>query len=420
VILLSKTNLALLCALLVVGSTIDARAADPCDNGACCVNPATCVVTDRVTLAGLTIDSVVPCSYTLGTYCTGGNGGNGIAPSSPGACGLSFFQDNATTPAVALNTLDHRWLQSTTTPKVVDFGSPVNTAIVFVAVDHGPFPEEGVESTIWGSNSCDISTFPTGWTLGTLTTIWKRGWEDPVACQGQDNADDFVGQYSFPGAGFRYVAVHANNSMSIFDDASHTTWASSGDNSSVSGWQSFDDEIDAIGTPDCAPGQVVADAGPDQSANVGQQVCFDGSNSSATSGIAGLGWDLDGDGAIDVNGTVACIDCTGATSGSVTLFVTDVCGCVGSDTANFTCVDTGACCNAANPSGSPLCTDTVLPGDCTGGGLQFFPGATCADVEAQGLCVAVPAVSEWGLIVLTLIGLVSGSIVFGRWRPAKV
>ena len=67
--------------------------------------------------------------------------------------------------------------------------SAVNTAIVFVAVDHAPFPEEGIESTVWGSDSCDIANFPTGWTLATLTTIYAKGWEDPVGCQGQDNAD---------------------------------------------------------------------------------------------------------------------------------------------------------------------------------------------------------------------------------------
>ncbi len=76
---------------------------------------------------------------------------------------------------------------------------------------------------------------------------------------------------------------------------------------------------------------------------------------------------------------------------------------------------TGACCNAANPSGSPLCTDGVDAANCAAP-QQLFLGQTCAEVEALGLCVAVPAVSEWGLVVLTLIGLVSGSIVFSRRR----
>ena len=341
---------------------------DPClIPGACCVNPATCVITDKQTLAGLTVDSVVPCQYTLGTYCAGGDGATGIAPCPIGACGLSFC-GTGESPATAINSLDHHWLQSQPTPIVVDFGAAVNTAIVFVAVDHDPFPEEGIEATVWGSNTCDISGFPTGWTLGTLTTIYKRGWEDPAACQGQDNSDDFVGQYSFPGAGFRFVAVHANFSISIFDDPSHKSWSASNDNSGVPGWQSDDDEIDAVGTPICTPGSVVADAGPDQLGFLGQQVCFDGSGSSAQGGIRTIGWDLNGDGTIDVNGPVACVSCDQVSSGQVVLFVTSNCGCVASDTASFVCEED----------------------------------------------LGIPTVSEWGLIVLALLLLTGAKVYFQR------
>ncbi len=276
---------------------------------------------------------------TLGTYVTGGNGTTGLAPANWPAnlCGLSF-SINAFTPAVALNGLDHRWLQSTTTPKVVDFGSPVNTVLVFVAVDHGPFPEEGIEQTVWGSNNPSIVGFPAGWTLATITRVWRDGWEQPPVCEPGDNADDFTGQYSFPGNGFQYVAVHANHSISIFLDPSHTTWTASDDNSGVPGWQSFDDEIDAVGTLVCDEGAVTADAGPDQVGGVGDQLCFDGSGSTAQSGPPSLGWDLDGDNAIDVAGTQACITCTEEGEGDVVLFATDECGCVDSDTAHFTCI----------------------------------------------------------------------------------
>ncbi len=402
--------------LIVCASSAErAIAQDPCAGGACCVNPATCVVTDKQTLAALTVDSVFPCTFTLGSYCTGGSGLNGISPSVPGACGLSWLIDNATTPAVALDSLDHRWLQSTTVPKVVDFGAPINTAVVFVAVDNGSFPEEGIESTVWGSNTCDISTFPNGWTMGTLTTIWKRGWEDPVACQGLDNADDFTGQYSFPGAGFRYIAVHADYSVSIFDDPTHTTWSSFFDDSPLPGWQSHDDEIDAIGTPTCTPGQVVADAGPPQTANVGGQVCFDAINSTAGSGIASYGWDLDGDGAIDVSGPQACVSCTQGSVGQVTLFVTDACGCVDSTVANYTCVDSGACCDSTQLPGQ-VCTDNVSSGSCT---ASFYQGDTCANIQATGACVSdIPAVSEWGLVILLLLGLTFGTAMFRRTATA--
>ena len=89
--------------------------------------------------------------------------------------------------------------------------------------------------------------------------------------------------------------------------------------------------------PICEPNAVIADAGPDQSAGVGQQICFDGSASFAAAGIANIGWDLDGDGEIDVNGPVACIDCDQPASGEATLFVTDTFGCVVLDAVLFDC-----------------------------------------------------------------------------------
>lgn len=91
--------------------------------------------------------------------------------------------------------------------------------------------------------------------------------------------------------------------------------------------------------------------------------------------------------------------------------------CPGLCQNDCTCLDIGACCNKPNPAGSPPCTDDVSSANC-GAPLQFFPGDTCAAVLADRRCEIVPAVSEWGLVVLTLIGLVAGMIVFGRRRPA--
>ena len=327
-------------AVLLLAASSGVAISAPCDDMTqCCVNTNACVITDKVTLAGLTIDEIIACDFQLGTYVTGGNAATGIAPAGFPAneCGLSF-SGTVESAASALNTLNSHWLQSATIPKVVDFGSPVNTAIVFVAVDHGPFPEEGIESTVWGRDNPDLTNFPTGWTLGTLTTIWKKGWKEPPQCEPGDNADDFTGQYSFSGNGFRYIAVHANFSISIFDDPSHTTWPSSGDDSSKLGWQSFDDEIDAVGTPECQQGAVIADAGADQEGSVGQELCFDGSGSTAQDGISTIGWDLDGDSEIDVNGPEACFTCEEESEGDVTLFVSDTCGCVDSDTAHFRCI----------------------------------------------------------------------------------
>jgi hypothetical protein len=133
------------------------------------------------------------------------------------------------------------------------------------------------------------------------------------------------------------------------------------------------------------------------------------------------------------------------------------CGCT--HTKNAVC---GACCNKAEVGGG--CTDQVPPEDCTGDPqLQHFPGETCAEVDAAGLCLehtgaccdqdpfgicqdtvpesqcncskclwykdtpcsqigcvhnSIPTVSQWGLAVLTLLLLTGAKIYFGR-RQAK-
>lgn len=316
-------------------------AGDPCaDPAACCVHPAACVITDKQSLAEITVDAMIPGgvgSLQLGTYVAGGDDKTGVAPAGypDFPCGLSS-DILEMEPAAALAAADHLWLLSFGTPKVVDFGAPVKTVVVLVAVDHGPFPEEGLESTVWGSNSADLAAFPVGWELGTLNVIWKQGWEEPAACEPGDNADDFVGQYTFPGDGFRYVAVHAGYSITIFDDPTHLSWASLRDDSDLPGWQSDDDEIDAIGTPLCAADAVTVDAGADVTAALGETTCLAGSATSAA-GIAQLAWDLDGDGDVDATGAEGCAACDAVGGRTATLFAIDSQGCAGSDAVRVTC-----------------------------------------------------------------------------------
>lgn len=316
-------------------------AGDPCaDPAACCVDPAVCVITDKASLAEITLDAMVPggpASLQLGSYVTGGDGLTGVAPSNYPAqpCGLSNRRLDLE-PAAAVAAVDHLWLASFETPKVFDFGEPVKTAVVLVAVDHVPFPEEGIESTVWGSATPDISDFPAGWELATLSAIWKQGWEEPAECEPGDNADDFVGQYTFPSEGFRYVAVHANYSITIFDDPTHETWNTERDDSELPGWQSDDDEIDAVGTPVCAAGSIVVDAGPDVAAPLGSSACIQGSALSVA-GIRQLAWDLDGDGDVDSTGAEGCVPCSATGERSATLFALDEAGCAASDTVNVSC-----------------------------------------------------------------------------------
>ncbi len=57
---------------------------------------------------------------------------------------------------------------------------------------------------------------------------------------------------------------------------------------------------------------------------------------------------------------------------------------------------------------------------CPDGSCNF--GETCESCEMDcGPCEpAIPTVSEWGLIVMTLLALTAGTIVFGRRRRAAM
>jgi len=73
------------------------------------------------------------------------------------------------------------------------------------------------------------------------------------------------------------------------------------------------------------------------------------------------------------------------------------------------CTPSGACC------GSFGCVET-LQAECDIAGKFRGNGTTCA---TQSNCPSIPAVSEWGLIALTMLMLVAGTVVLRR-RTAAV
>ena len=98
----------------------------------------------------------------------------------------------------------------------------------------------------------------------------------------------------------------------------------------------------------------------------------------------------------------------------------------------FVCGDGVVCeteeCDPPGPTCSSTCLSLEICGDNI---INQAPGVEECDGTATPLCpagsycatnchcvVGIPAVSEWGLAVLTLIGLVSGTILFGRRRAA--
>jgi hypothetical protein len=75
----------------------------------------------------------------------------------------------------------------------------------------------------------------------------------------------------------------------------------------------------------------------------------------------------------------------------------------------------GACCDAWLGE----CHDAVSQADCNCPSCAWTGGRDCADVECKGESVAIPTISQWGLVVLTLLLLTGAKIGFGRRSPSS-
>ena len=291
------------------------------------------VVTDVMTLNQLTIDKLVPSNYVPGSYVSGGRSGTWRATSNNG-CGFSYVSGGASASSIqtAANSLDFYSMGSGYGNDAIwDMGTARSSVTVLPLIDHGPFPQEGIEYTIWGSNDPN-APFPEGWKLATLVTIYGQGWSDNRSlCSQMINIDDYAGLYTFGKEDFRYVRLKADNSISIFDTPEHTTYQSSGDDSGLPGWQSVESEIDGVVGMVCDV-KPIANAGADIEGLTGDNIRFDATSSQGN--IINYGWDLDGDNEIDLNGVEAAYNFTASFDGDVTLYVTDNNGCVDSDTVH--------------------------------------------------------------------------------------
>lgn len=81
----------------------------------------------------------------------------------------------------------------------------------------------------------------------------------------------------------------------------------------------------------------------------------------------------------------------------------------------------GACCdhNAGPLAEIGLCTNGVAFAECQCSTCEWSKGRTCDEIIREGSCeadfAAIPAVSEWGLVILTLL-LLTAAKVHGYWR----
>jgi hypothetical protein len=74
-------------------------------------------------------------------------------------------------PQAAGNAIDNLWVQTSNTIglNVWDFGGQASNAAIFNTIDHGPLPQEAIESTVYLSN--DQIT----WTQAVTKRVWLEG-----------------------------------------------------------------------------------------------------------------------------------------------------------------------------------------------------------------------------------------------------
>jgi hypothetical protein len=292
----------------------------------------TYVITDVETLNDMLVDELVPDNYLIGTYLSGGRSGTWRAVSENG-CGFAYTTE-ADTKEGAADSLDF-WAMGSGegSDAIWDMGALYDVISVFPLIDQEPFPHEGIEYTVWGSNDPG-ATFPDEWKLATLVRIYGQGWAgNGVSCTEGVNIDDYAGLYAFGMESFRCVRIKADNSITIFDTTEHITFNTYSDNGIQPGWQSIQSEIDAVGGMICDV-KPVAEAGDNISGLTGDTVQFDGTASQGN--IQSHGWDIDGDREIDLSGIQPNWVFNAGFDQDVTLYVVDDQGCVGTDTTHVT------------------------------------------------------------------------------------
>jgi hypothetical protein len=294
---------------------------------AACPRPAAAqtswVTVDLETLAEFTLDATVTCPLGYASYVSGSYEGCpvGRAPVS-GECGLSNTCGEPVPVPDAVAVADHFWTHLYALPLVLDLGTPASSVFVFNAADHGPFPEESVEWTVWGADQPFTRDFPAGWAPAQLCAIFRQGWVETGDCPG-DDADDFTGLYVFDRP-YRYVAVYSNYSITIFADRAQSAWSIDGDDLGTDGWQSADAELDAVAQPQGPPPGL--DLGPDRGGCTDEDMVLDLGLSNGPALKAG--WDTDGDGAVDVTGPGPVTVRYGQPGTYVVrVFVIGACGC---------------------------------------------------------------------------------------------
>lgn len=114
-----------------------------------------------------------PTGYLAASLVSAGGSGGCLGTSFDltGTGSLGYGCGGGSVPTYA-DAIDNLWFQTSGTvgATVFDLGFDATKAAVFNSIDHGPLPQEAIESTVYLS---DFSSGP--WTLAVVERVWLEG-----------------------------------------------------------------------------------------------------------------------------------------------------------------------------------------------------------------------------------------------------
>lgn len=148
--------------------------------------------------------------FAAATLISGGGGCLGTSTDSTGTGSLAYFCGGGAVATYA-NAIDNLWFQTNGTvgQTVFDLGFQATKAAVFNSIDHGPLPQEAIESTVYLSN--DQIT----WTQAVVERVWLEGFMPNLGIK-WDGFTFAVGTGS--AATFRYASVIHGGPGALIDD----------------------------------------------------------------------------------------------------------------------------------------------------------------------------------------------------------
>ena len=153
--------------------------------------------------------------HSVGQYSGQGGGTStdltGTGDYGYGCCGA------AATRFTAANAIDNQWMQTSGVlgETVWDLGFQATKAAVFNTIDHGPLPQEAIESTVYLSNGGAGDPTTWSWVQAVTERVWLEGFMTNTGIL-WDGFTYAVGTAT--GATFRYASIRHGGPGALISD----------------------------------------------------------------------------------------------------------------------------------------------------------------------------------------------------------